>query len=98
MQAEKRYFMEKFISSMKYFAIGLQLVFAAVLPFVICIFAAGVLKEKFGLGDGIFVLFILLALLWSGVDVFAYARNILRDINKNNTAKGENPDGQRDKE
>jgi hypothetical protein len=98
MQAEKRYFMEKFISSMKYFGLGLQLVFAVALPFGVCIFAAGFLKEKFGLDDWIFLIFILLALFWAAADVFAFAKNILKDISKNNTVKGENPDGQRDKE
>jgi len=86
MQVGKRYFMEKFISSMKYFGLGLQLVFAVVWPFGICIFAAGFLKEKFRLGDWIFLVFILLAIFFAAADVFAFAKNILTSRGKNSTA------------
>lgn len=74
--------MGKKLSALKYFYYGIQMVFMTVLPFVLCIYGASRLKEKFSLGGWVMIVGILLALVIAAADIFSFGKMLWNDMKK----------------
>jgi len=72
----------KLFNALRYFYLGLQLVVGIVMPFVICLFLAGWLKTRFGLGNWITIVGIIVAFLLMVGDVYSFGKMMLRMLDK----------------
>lgn len=82
--------MNKLISSLKYFSVGLQLVSMVVVPFLLCIFAGIYIQKRFQLGDWVILISILLAMIIMITDIYTFSKKILKNLKKE--SKGEKHD------
>lgn len=67
---------------MKLFYYGLQFSFAVAIPLVVCIMGGRYLQDRFGLGEWVTIVSIILAMVFVVADVYSLGKIILRDIEK----------------
>lgn len=84
--------MNRLWNAVKYFYYGLQFAVAIIMPFIVCIMLGNWLSERFGLGDWVMVLSIVIAFLLAAADVYSLGRFMLRILSEKEDKHNEQND------
>ncbi len=88
--------MNKLFNALRYFYFGLQFAVGIVAPFVICLFLAGWLKSRFGFGNWITIVAIIVAFVFMVSDVYTMGKMFLEMLTrKNGSDKPDEQNGKR---
>lgn len=79
--------MNKIVSAMKYFYLGLQFIFVVILPIFLGIFLAGYIKDKYGLGDWVTLVGVIVGLIFMVADAYSFGRFVLKQLEKDGKKK-----------